>query len=374
MKINFNNYESYFLLYIDNELSVQEREMVESFAAQNPALKEELELLQDTVLPHQDVIEFNKESLYKSIASIDIHKEEMLLHLDNELPSEAKALLIQKIRDDDAMQKEWNLLQKTKLDAADVVFFPGKETLYKREPARIVSFSFTKWAVAAAIIAGGVFWGIRLNDKETVSVPGVAQNDTNGIKNSADQQQQKTEIAVLPDVVPENNAVSPELTEAPEKESSLSTKNTKPVKKAAAQSDNKIITEEPAQNNKPILAINQPKEVNRISKPDASTMNIKRTTADKSELLTAMTAKERPKNLEETVDRNIMPVTNSFASTASLNEPTQNDDHIFFLDQEKLAESKAGAFLKKLKRTVTRTTNISPTKTLKIAGFEFAVK
>jgi hypothetical protein len=49
-KIDTGNYEEFFLLYLDNELSAADRASVEAFAASHPALQEELELLLDTRL------------------------------------------------------------------------------------------------------------------------------------------------------------------------------------------------------------------------------------------------------------------------------------------------------------------------------------
>ena len=55
MNINRNNYEEYFLLYTDNELSEAERKMVDAFVAANPDLQEELLMLQQSVVKPMEV-------------------------------------------------------------------------------------------------------------------------------------------------------------------------------------------------------------------------------------------------------------------------------------------------------------------------------
>jgi hypothetical protein len=60
---------------------------------------------------------------------------------------------------------------------------------------------------------------------------------------------------------------------------------------------------------------------------------------------------------------------------ASLNSNSEeNNNRLFILDEEDVNRSKAGTFFKRLKRTVARTARVKPGNSLKIAGFEFAVK
>ena len=53
--INADNYEEYFLLYIDHELDVAEKESVEKFILQHPQLQAQFTLLQQTVLPDEPI-------------------------------------------------------------------------------------------------------------------------------------------------------------------------------------------------------------------------------------------------------------------------------------------------------------------------------
>ena len=66
MNINRNNYEEYFLLYADNELTKAERKMVEVFVKENPELKEEFCMLKLTIrLPDEDIKLEDKSFLMK---------------------------------------------------------------------------------------------------------------------------------------------------------------------------------------------------------------------------------------------------------------------------------------------------------------------
>ncbi|MBO9570907.1 MAG: hypothetical protein J7497_01660, partial [Chitinophagaceae bacterium] len=66
MLINRTNYEEFFLLYVDGELSAGDRIAVEKFASEHPDLLEELNLLKETVLvPENEIVFEGKEKLYK---------------------------------------------------------------------------------------------------------------------------------------------------------------------------------------------------------------------------------------------------------------------------------------------------------------------
>jgi anti-sigma factor RsiW len=162
MKINLNNYETFFLMYIDNELSAPEKLSVESFLQEYPYLREEMDLLKGMVLPGGEKFELDKTSLYRSGVMNENMQEAMLLHLDNELPAPAKTALLKKLEEDKTLQHSWELLQKTKLDAAEMVSFPHKKILYRTETGRLITGKFARWAIAAALTGAGFFIGVYL--------------------------------------------------------------------------------------------------------------------------------------------------------------------------------------------------------------------
>ncbi len=65
MKINTQNYETYFLLYLDNELTASEQKEVELFISENPIYKNELDIIKQTILEVDEVLFQDKVTLYR---------------------------------------------------------------------------------------------------------------------------------------------------------------------------------------------------------------------------------------------------------------------------------------------------------------------
>src|SRR6185369_10909907 len=114
-----NNYEDFFLLYIDGELNAEERNAVEKFAEEYPDLGEELHLLMQTRLPASEKISFeNKALLYRNEGSIvneGNYQEYFLSHIDSELSDEETKALELFIQQHPGKELELALLQRTKL-------------------------------------------------------------------------------------------------------------------------------------------------------------------------------------------------------------------------------------------------------------------
>ncbi|HEY4062514.1 MAG TPA: hypothetical protein VGM30_11460 [Puia sp.] len=121
--ITRDNYEEFFLLYVDNELSATDRQLVERFVAGNPDLEEEWEaLLQCRVEPEQFIFP---------------GKEELMMKEEEAWP--------ERIFEPDLS-----------------IVFPDKESLYRHTKDRRIVF-YPWWRIAAAavlvlIAAGGYFF------------------------------------------------------------------------------------------------------------------------------------------------------------------------------------------------------------------------
>jgi len=100
MKIDRHNYEEYFLLYVDNELSVDQKKQVELFVKENPDLEEELVMLQRSRLIPDDKIVFNEKHLLmreenNSFINVSNYEEWLVLYVDDEL-NEKEKLAVEK--------------------------------------------------------------------------------------------------------------------------------------------------------------------------------------------------------------------------------------------------------------------------------------
>ena len=83
--INRSNYEEFFLLYVDNELSAEQRSEVEAFLILHPDLQDELDMLMGTQL-NPETFSFNKSALFADKMKQNSMEESLLLYMDDELP------------------------------------------------------------------------------------------------------------------------------------------------------------------------------------------------------------------------------------------------------------------------------------------------
>src|ERR1700753_968846 len=114
--INRNNYEEYFLLYADNELSAADKKAVEEFIDENPDLAAELNTLSQLKFhPEQDIFFGDKDSLFREPAknsSIDNnnYEEYFLLYADNELNAAEKKKVEDFVSRNASLQPAFELL------------------------------------------------------------------------------------------------------------------------------------------------------------------------------------------------------------------------------------------------------------------------
>jgi hypothetical protein len=170
--IHNDNYEEYFLLYVDNELTPAEREQVDAFIIEHPDLKIELQMLLDTKLDMENVSMAGRERLYRQsepgLITQDNVEEFQVLLLDGELDQDEIQALGQYHASHSDARKNFDWLKKAKLPEEQVVF-PDKNLLYRsaQKTAPIIPIKWYRIAAAAAVvITAGLFW-FSIQDDET---------------------------------------------------------------------------------------------------------------------------------------------------------------------------------------------------------------
>ncbi|MDE3143126.1 MAG: hypothetical protein KGL19_03165 [Bacteroidota bacterium] len=179
MNINRNNYEEFFLLYADGELSAQEQQAVEQFVKDNPDVANELEMLLQTKLDDDKINFTDKDLLYKTndpVINLNNYEEQFLLYVDDELNDDEKNNVETFVLQHPQVQENFILLKQTKLEH-EAIIFPDKRSLYRKEEKPVVYFSFSRMALAAAFI-GLLFlvWTVIPDKNKTSNQIAVAKN------------------------------------------------------------------------------------------------------------------------------------------------------------------------------------------------------
>src|SRR6187551_1625354 len=191
MIINRHNYEECFILYWDNELSASQKQAVENFVKENQDLEEEFNILGQTRFVPDNNIQLEKKEflLNNSFINITNYEEQLLYYIDDEISADQRKKIESFAGQYSAVKQELTLLQKTKLQPEAEVVFPDKSILYRREEkVRVISMSWFRVAVAAAIILIAGFATFRLiNTNKNGEVAAVA-----GIDKSKKQSSNKT--------------------------------------------------------------------------------------------------------------------------------------------------------------------------------------
>ena len=258
MSINRHNYEEFFLLYVDNELTQAEKSEVENFVSYNEDLAREFNTLKESVLKPGNEEFIHKTNLYKQTEGITAANCEtyFLLHVDNELTGAEKYAVETFVLQHPETQANFTLLHQTKLEVEPVVF-QNKELLYKKDERKLVWMNWSRIAIAAlfAGVAIALYFIIPsnqvqqlqadikqpVNTTNTVNLPPVAA--TNGTVNKASS-------VLTP------NPSSPIVVIGATKSPLTSTKNSSTVKQPAIK-----IIESNKQENTSIATLNRPQPV-----------------------------------------------------------------------------------------------------------------
>jgi hypothetical protein len=370
MNINRHNYESFFLLYIDNELSVKERTVLELFVQENTDLQKELDMLKQSIVPADKIIFNGKNNLLKPQMVSAETEEQLLLYIDNELDKTEVKDMELLLATDESVAKELQLLYRTKISPDGNIVFADKQSLYRKEPNRVIPIVWWKLAVAAAFI-GFCTWGaaVYLNGGRKVVInetasntnvkPGKVAKDLPATTLPVEKKDPaEIAVAVTPQQLPNettNQKLAKSFVKSKQKTSSVQQDNDMArLQKINSAPSNNLPKPYFENNNDGGSNKNDPANVTRQMQ-DINTNNI------------AVTG--NPKNVQPT-ESNSTIYTAAFTDNSNENK----EGPITFSDEEP-KKSKLSGFLRKAKRVLERNTKMkNGDNNIKVANLEFAIQ
>ncbi len=362
MNINRNNYEEYFLLYADNELTDSEKAEVLMFVKQNKDLEEEFRMIHYTISrPDVSVELADKSFLLKEDSGLFIneknYEEAFILFHDNELTDKQKKKTANFLSRHPQFKNEFELIGLAKLIPEDAVIFSNKKKLYRKEKSgKVIPVIFWRALVAAVFIGFGL-WITQLyiqkgKQKPAITVQSIPakQNPTVIEKNNLSKKK-----IINPIVQSSGHSSQPfvkEINHEKEKVQKPSPQKNinnnvlvKINRKTKTPGEENLVNHSPEKINNEVVIANE--KIKNISKKEIKG-------DDKIE-----PSKELAQNSIQT-NVNVKPV--MYAQTSSyvldVNDKAQN--YVFYdITTEEFKKTKVGGFLKKVKRVIERNNPIS---------------
>jgi hypothetical protein len=360
MDINRDNYEEYFLLYADNELTDSEKAEVLMFVKNNKDLEQEFRIIHHTISrPDMNLELSDKSFLFRSSQTSFInetnYEEIFVLYHDNELSENEKLETREFLSLHKELQAEFDLIGLARLTPESAAVFPGKKILYKKERAgKVVPVIFWRMLAAAVFIGFGL-WIMNIYFQKPVK-----SNQTMVQSSPLKSTTPKIEKNIVPEKKPLETVAQPSETTST---NSGTTVNNKKGKQPIFQKNNagndiaknnskalktheEIITRVPSQkiSDKIIAPINDMKDISA------------------NEILPI--GKIGPsEELAQNITRNnetIEPVTEAKNISYLPDADNNNDNYVFYdVTTDKFKKTKVGGFLKKVRRVVERNNPIA---------------
>ena len=341
MNINRNNYEEYFLLYADKELSTEEKKRVEMFVKQNADLEEEFIMLQQSVVKPDNTIRLtDKNFLFKNEGFIDEtnYKEKFLLYVDNELSLSEIEDTEKFVLTNPSLLNEFALLQQVRYEADTSIVFPDKISLYKKEDdTKVIPF---RWkALAAAVLLGIALWtGVNyLQSNKAEKIVATKQTKIPTEKIPVKPVEQKDDVKYL---VKEDD----QKIQLPKH---VQNNFDNPVKKQIQPQQNVTVKNVQPINKPEVKVVDQKKEDVVIDLPNKNEVN-------KTNDL------PQPVNIIEPNYKTVTTIPalqNNYIQPASYiaDAEVKSENYVFYnITTEEFKKSKVGNFLKKVKRAIER--------------------
>jgi hypothetical protein len=153
MKIDKSNYEVWFIDWLDGNLSDQQVEELMLFLEMNPSLREEFDELPALKLNAPQDTFLKKDLLKKSKSEITLSQLEYLsvAFLENDISPDQRSELKEIIEEDPEKQNVFELIQKTKLTATDILYSHKHQLIRQPLRQKVIRWSLIGLSAAATV-------------------------------------------------------------------------------------------------------------------------------------------------------------------------------------------------------------------------------
>jgi cytoskeletal protein RodZ len=201
MKINRNNYESYFIDYLEGNLDESLVDDFIEFLTSNPDLKEELSMFEPVSVEPENIVFGRKELLLKE--ELDLETEfnhAAVANMEGDLSDPEKAAFDKYIAAHPEKKEELALFSQTKLVPDESIVFSKKNRLYKKTRVKTITMWGSRVA-AVLVLAISVYLFIQNNqsknpiNQEVATVEEKQPGNTTPILPENIHEQQNTQLA-----------------------------------------------------------------------------------------------------------------------------------------------------------------------------------
>jgi hypothetical protein len=163
MNINRDNYEEYFLDFLEGKLEGKQMLQFRQFLLENPGLADELTAASEVrIIPEEHIHLTNKSTLKKDVHPVaGIHEgnieEKLVALMEGDLDDAGRKGLDEFLRQNPAFRHDLDLYEKTRLQPDQDVCFPDKKKLKKSFPVIYIRY-FWIGSTAAALLLLFLGW------------------------------------------------------------------------------------------------------------------------------------------------------------------------------------------------------------------------
>ncbi len=202
MKIDRNNYEPFFMDYLDGNLTAGEIDELIDFLSKNNDLAEELKDLDKIRINDENTLKYEGKSLLKNDLDMpDVFEEQCIRYIEGDITPGEKKILLREIRNNPEAKKELTLFQSTISAPDNSVTYKPKNKLLKNENPIVLRW----WNVAAIIVLMFIVFSTRNYKSDEIYVADIIESSSVDNDNKTITNESIPDVTGIPIIEKENN-------------------------------------------------------------------------------------------------------------------------------------------------------------------------